>query len=780
MQKQPSYEELCNSVKYLEDQLEVAQSLMTNSPDSINLHRYSDGTYLDINQSFTDLTGYGREEVLGKSTLEINIWKDPADRDRFLNELRKSGEVKNFEVQFKKKTGEIATGLISASVLSVKGEQVILSVTRDITARKRAEETLKESEKKFHTVFQKSAIGRTINSIDGTFVDVNHAFCEIIGFPREEILSRTWMDFVHQAYHDKIHKAVKALVDGERDSFTNELKANHKNKKSIWARVNGVVLRDENGFPKFLFADVEDITDRKTAEFELRKNEEQLRLIADNMVDVISRTDAENHFVYASSSAERAFGYSPEELLGTPATDMIHPDDIDPFLAKMAEARQKNDASVLLQCRLRHANGGFIWVEAATRLLYDKTGQSAGAIFCTRDITDRVNAEIYREKLESQLAEAQKLEAIGTLSGGIAHDFNNILSGIFGYSHLAKMHIDEPEKAKSHIGNIQTGARRAADLIQQILTFSRKDESEKQITQLYLLLKETLKLLRSTIPPTIEIKEIINSKASVLADPTQMHQLIMNLCTNAYHAMKETGGILTVKLEDSAIYGSNFWPVPANASEPYLRLEVGDTGHGIDKKDIGRIFNPYFTTKRQEEGTGLGLALAHAIVKEHRGYITAESTVGQGTSFVVHLPVTDRQGTESEESRNVAPVAPGTESIMLVEDEEAIRSAISSISEDYGYRLTAFEDGLKAYEAFQKAPYEFDLVVTDMTMPGMTGANLAEEILRIRNDIPIILCTGYSEKMNENEAEKIGVSKYLQKPVDTEHLFSIVRELLDS
>jgi len=380
---------------------------------------------------------------------------------------------------------------------------------------------------------------------------------------------------------------------------------------------------------------------------------------------------------------------------------------------------------------------------------------------------------------EKQLRQSQKMEAIGTLAGGIAHDFNNILSSIFGYCQLAKMDLDDPEKTNRHINQIVKGGQRATELVQQILTFSRQTEQKKKPLKLFLIVKEAIKFLRSSIPTTIEIQEKISSKATVLADPTQVHQIVMNLCTNAYHAMHDSGGTLTVELTDVEIIPQDQLLARSSIPGDYIKLEIRDTGHGMDKKTLERIFDPYFTTKQLAKGTGLGLAVVDGIVKGHNGFIKTFSEIGCGSTFQVFLPVIKKKSPLGSPEKKQTNLSKGTEHIMLVDDEKTILEVFKGILEKQGYKITTFKDGLSALQAFTNAPGLFDLIITDMTMPKMTGDELSARILKIRKDLPIVICTGFSDTFTEDMAQKMGIRKYVLKPISGQELSVIIRELLD-
>ena len=385
-------------------------------------------------------------------------------------------------------------------------------------------------------------------------------------------------------------------------------------------------------------------------------------------------------------------------------------------------------------------------------------------------------AEEEKQKLASQLRQAQKMEAIGTLAGGIAHDFNNILSIIFGYNELAMLEKD-PKNRLRHLEELRKGAKRAKELVAQILAFSRKAEQQKQPLQVSLIIREALKMLRASIPTTIEIRQDIASDGLVLADSSQIHQVIMNLCTNAYHAMRKTGGTLAVSLQEVTIEEEDYGYANL-ARGKYLKLEVSDTGDGIDPKIQEKIFEPYFTTKQQGEGTGLGLAVVHGIVKSHHGHINVYSEPGKGTSFHVYLPLTEREAAAAPDTPAPTELRGKGERVLFIDDEKQIREVVAAILTKNGYQVTAFADGAQALAEFEKNPAQFDLVITDMTMPVMTGAELAQKILTLRPRTPIILCTGQSEIINREAALAMGICDYLNKPVLIETLLEAARKAL--
>jgi signal transduction histidine kinase/ActR/RegA family two-component response regulator len=396
----------------------------------------------------------------------------------------------------------------------------------------------------------------------------------------------------------------------------------------------------------------------------------------------------------------------------------------------------------------------------------------------TRDISDLKSAQEEREQLKTQLIQAQKMEAIGTLAGGIAHDFNNILGAIIGYSEMALYDTKKDSMEHYNIDQVLRAGHRAKDLVKQILAFSRKSEQDKNVISLATIVAEALKLLRASLPTTIEIRQNIEPNLdAIFADPTQMHQVVMNLCTNAAHAMGDTSGILKVELHNVDLSVKKAAQYPELNPGSYVKLSISDTGHGMDSETLDRIFDPYFTTKEQDKGAGMGLAVVHGIVKGHGGVIQVKSKPDKGTRFDILFPVMDRQ--MESETAELKALPNGNEHILFIDDEETLIDLAKSMLKKLGYRVKTRTRPDKALEIFAAAPHKFDLVISDMTMPGMTGDSLASELMKIRSDIPVIICTGYSERINEQRARDLGVKGLMMKPFTIRSLSKTVRDALD-
>jgi signal transduction histidine kinase/ActR/RegA family two-component response regulator len=402
------------------------------------------------------------------------------------------------------------------------------------------------------------------------------------------------------------------------------------------------------------------------------------------------------------------------------------------------------------------------------------------------EIAERQQAQASQKKLEQLLRQAQKMEAIGTLAGGIAHDFNNILSAIIGYTELAKISLltaDFTEKTKvtNDLEQVLLAGQRAKELVQQILAYSRQQDYQRKPIQLNTIIREALKLLRSSIPKSVEIREnIVGHNTLILADPIQVHQIIMNLCTNANHAMRDKGGILAVELEHTEIHPDDekSTTLPLTPG-PYLLLKICDNGRGMEKAIQDRIFDPYFTTKNPGEGTGMGLAVVLGIVKSYNGHISVYSEPGKGSSFLIYLPRIIQEDVLADEMYQIE-IPAGTERILVIDDEVTIADMEQRLLESLGYQATSITSPFEALQLIEAQPHRYDLVLTDMTMPRMNGAELAQKILRIRADMPVILCTGFSEMMNKKKARAIGIRDYVMKPLIRKDIADAIRKVLDA
>ena len=510
---------------------------------------------------------------------------------------------------------------------------------------------------------------------------------------------------------------------------------------------------------------------------DLQDSEKRFRALVDQSVDAFFLHDADGHITDVNKRACDSLGYPCEELLGMTVEDIDTRASNEEYSKKFWQ-KISLESPVTIEGEHRRKDGSTFPVEV--RLGQLKIGNQEMIMGVARDISERKAAEEEKSKLQSQLQQSQKMESIGTLAGGIAHDFNNILMPIYGYTALALKELTpEQEKVKQYLDEVEMAASRARDLVKQILTFSRQEVEDQVPVQIHLIIKEALKLLRASIPTTIEIRQEISKDCGcVLANPTQIHQILMNLCTNAYHAMRDTGGTLAVSLKPYQVEVDSFLENIQLAPGPYLRLEVSDTGHGMDRETIERVFEPYYTTKPQGEGTGMGLSVVHGIVNNHGGHISVYSEPGVGTSFNVYLPVLNGPSSCSEIVEE-EEIPTGNEHILVVDDEDYVIRMLRAMLETIGYSVTAVTDADEALQLFKDNPDDIDLVLTDMTMPKMTGYVLAQELMKIREDLPVIMCTGFSEILNKDRAKEIGVRDFIMKPFALRKISNAVRRALD-
>jgi len=510
-------------------------------------------------------------------------------------------------------------------------------------------------------------------------------------------------------------------------------------------------------------------------EKKLKESEERYRELVQNANSIILRRDPQGIITFFNEFAQSFFGYTEDEILGKNVVGTIVPEtettgrNLVAMIQDIVLHPERYSANENENMR---RNGERVWVAWTNKAIRDKDGNIVEILCIGNNITEQ-------RRLQAQLIRSQKMEAIGTLAGGIAHDFNNILSLIIGYTELARDEVPEGSQLWEDLREVYQAGKRARDLVKHILTFSRQSEQEQKPIHIQPIVEEALKLLRPSLPTTIEIRKHLTATGMVLSDPTQIEQVIMNLCTNAYHAMRDRGGVLEVSLTDIEL-DSDFTARHLDTHiGPYIRFTVSDTGHGIEKKDIDRIFEPYYTTKEKTGGTGMGLSVVHGMVKSYSGAITVYSEPGKGTTFNVFLPRCE-DAEVREEPKEVALPPGGRERILFVDDEPALVDMDRRMLERLGYDVVTSTSGTEALEVFRKQPENFDLVITDMTMPKMTGDKLATELLSIRPGIPIILCTGFSERITGEKAKEMGIRKFVMKPLVKSELAKAVREVLDA
>ncbi len=630
---------------------------------------------------------------------------------------------------------------------------------------KMAEEALRESEERYRSIIENIPDVFYRTDEQGMIIMASPSAARLLGFESlEEILGKPavslWAD--PQEHSEMLRRLDKHGIIRDFEAVIKR-----KDGSPRFVSVTSTFWKDRNGSIVGVEGLIRDITDRKQAE------EERIRMVTaiEQSAEAILIVDTNWIIHYVNAAFESMSGYDRREAVGRHMGFLKSGTHNKEFYRDIKQTLSKG---AVWSGRLtnRKKDGTFYETEVTGSPVRNQAGQIINYVSVHRDITRQI-------KLENHLRQAQKMEAIGTLAGGIAHDFNNILSAIIGYTELAVLKLPDRSPVIRDLQQVLDAGRRASDLVKQILTVSRQTEQGKKPVEVALIVKEVLKLLRSSLPATIQIQQELpaaRQPAIVLADPTEIHQLLMNLCTNSAHAMRTKGGVLSVKLSDIVVDTGFLSQHPDLRAGRYVRITVSDTGHGMAKAVIQRIFDPYFTTKGPGEGTGLGLSVVQGIVNSCNGLIVVDSTPGKGTDFDVFLPKIEEN--IQVEARAASELPTGTERIVFVDDEEALALLGQKMLISLGYDVSIKTNPLEVLEAFRSDPYGLDLLVTDMTMPGLRGDELAKELLAIRPDLPIILCTGFSELMNETLARKIGIGEFLMKPFTKQNLAKAVRNLL--
>jgi PAS domain S-box-containing protein len=517
---------------------------------------------------------------------------------------------------------------------------------------------------------------------------------------------------------------------------------------------------------------------RKMAEDTLKASELRYASLVENATDSII-VAKHGKITFANKASETLLGYTPEELKHLNWLDIVAHPYREESLSRHLNRRKGLISHKTNEIDLITKNNSTVPVEINVTGNKDYK-HSTEYIVIIRDISERKKAEQDKKTFEARMIQAQKMEAIGTLASGISHDFNNILFPIMGYAEITLKLLPEDSPARKNLQEILNAGNRAKDLVKQILAFSRQEKHEKKQIQISPIVKEAAKFIKATFPSTIKVTlDISNNLGTIQADPVQIHQVIMNLCTNAFHAMEKKGGTLSIALKKIEFGPDDLASQPGLKGGAYNRLSVCDTGCGMEPHVLERIFEPYFTTKEQDKGTGLGLSITHSIVKNHDGNISVYSEPGKGTSFHVYLPVIDSYSNEIETTSSIT-LPTGNEHILLVDDQIHILQLMKQMLEGLGYTVSFRTGSIDALEAFKANPDQYDLVITDHTMPNMTGIDLAAALLKIRPDIPVILCTGFSEQVSNQTTGSSKITDILMKPVALKDLSQTVRNALSS
>lgn len=742
------------------------RTLVEHSIQGISIIQH--GVRVYANAALADIFGYEYPDELIGMQPQDNIAPEDRDRVAGYRQARLRGEPapERYEIRCLKKDRTVFWAESIVTLIPWEGAPASLTTLIDITDRKRAEVASQRSMERFSKAFHLSPTPMAITRLrDGHYIAVNESFLRTTGYAREEVLGRTSLGLNRWADPEARERTKQQLlVQGTVSNVKTRMRAKSGELRETLLSFTLIELDDE----PCILAIIDDVTEHKRAEAALRASEERYRTVVEGSIQGLYIHQG-GVIRFANQAMADIFGYaSVAELIGQKYEILVAPHERPRLEAYRVSRLRGESPPVRYDFQGVRKDGSLLWVEIFVTLI-SWEGESA-VLVTFLDITER-------KRLEAQLRQAQKMEAIGTLAGGIAHDFNNILSAIFGYTELAQLQVPKSSRAAKNLQGVLTAAERARELVRQILTFSRQREVERKPLQLASILRETLTLLRATLPASIEIQaHIAVDEGQVLADPTQIRQIVMNLCANAEYAMRDAGGVLEVSLDTVEITTRMAAVHPDLRPGMYNVLRVHDTGHGMTPEVLERIFDPFFTTKTVGQGTGMGLPMVLGMVTGHGGRITVDSTPGAGTTFTIYLP------------RDNAPVAGpegaehdylhGTGRLLLIDDEPAIVESTALLLERLGYEVVTSTSSWEALTMFRSQPSRYQLVITDQTMPAMTGERLARELRRIRPDIPLILCTGFSHTMNAETAARLDIDAFCMKPLDVRELSHTIHRLL--
>jgi PAS domain S-box-containing protein len=725
-----------------------------------------DFVYLDVNPAFERLTGL--KDVIGKRVSEVipGIREAKPELFEIYSRVALTGETARFETYLE------SLGIWFSMAVYSPAKEHFVTVFDNITERKRAELALRESEERYQALIRAGMDGFCVIDLEGRLVEVSDTYCSVFGFPREQLLTMRVSDLEGTESPEEIRAHIEQIMERGWDRF----EAKHR-------RADGTVMDVEVStifLParRVILSCFRNITARKQAEAAIQERlrlEERLSKLAAAVPGVMYAfrmgRDGDFSFPFISSSVGEVLGLRPTEIVDDAMAvfKLIHPNDVEQVNKSILESARAL-SPWQAEFRLQHPRKGQVRIEAHSAPECEPDGNILWHGFA-HDITERV-------QLEAQLRQAQKMESIGQLSGGIAHDFNNILGVILGNAQLARTDVGPGHPALESLEEILKAGRRAKNLVQQILTFARQHPQEQHVIALQAVLNESVKLLRATLPAGVElVSSIAADTPDVLADSTQLQQVILNLGTNAWHALEGRPGCITLtlaRLEVDTELARNHADLRPG---PYARLSISDTGKGIEAAMLERIFEPFFTTKAPGQGTGLGLAVVHGIIKNHSGAVTVTSQPGVGSTFHLYLPAANAE-VERADSDLPSPFNGQGQHILYLDDEADLVWLAVRMLERFGYRVSGFTRPEEALNTFRENPQQFDLVVTDYNMPIRSGLDVSAEILAIQPGMPVVLSSGYITEELRDRALRIGIRDLVYKPNTMEGLCDTIHRLI--
>ncbi len=742
---------------------EKFSKVFQSSPDAINLTR-PDGTLVDVNEAFSRMSGWTRAEALGRTTLELGIWADLADRDRALDLIRREGSFNDLEASFRMKDGSLRTGVLSGTIIQVDGQPCMLSITRDVTERKAVEAALRRSEDKFSRAFHATPDAINLTRLaDGTYLDVSDGFTRLTGWTREEVLGRSALELGLWASPEDRTRAVQLIQDhGEYIGL--EASFRRKDGSVLTGLMSGKVM-EVDGAPCLLTI-TRDITDRKIAEQTLRSTERRLRTVLAYSQAIIYQLDREGRFTLSEGLGLTRIGLRPGEIVGRSVFDGRGWDPL--VLTQVRQALQGQPSRETVRFRDRV-------FENLLTPVFDDQGRIESIIGIATDITDRRAAE-------EALRQSQKLESLGVLAGGIAHDFNNLLTVVLGNLNLAQLKLEDTSPARPYLANMEATVLRATELTKQMLAYSGRGHFQVKPHDLNAVVRDLTHLLEVTISKKIRLQlDLEPDLPAIQADGAQFQQVVMNLVTNASDAIGDQEGTIHLSTSFQDLDASTLrreYHLETPKPGRHVVLEVEDTGCGMTAEVMERIFDPFFTTKAT--GRGLGLSAMLGILRGHGAGLNITSQVGRGSRFRLCFPALDEAIFQELRNEPVPSPVPSHGLVLLVDDEDQILEATGLALAALGFRVVAARDGLEGLDRFREHQQELRLVIMDLTMPRMDGREAFRAMRSLDPAVPVVLSSGFTEQDSLQTLPDGGPAGFLQKPYQLKELKTVIQRALGS
>lgn len=770
-------------VRDMQASVNLSTQVMDRMAEGIILVTQTGGLIVYANRRFEEIFGYDRDELNGKPVSILNAPgpSSPGEAaQNYIREVSKKGTWAGEIFNIRKDGSKFWTHANITTFEHSEHGSVLLAIQQDISPAKQIDRELQFNKKLLEKAQHIALVGHWIFNLRTGETAGSDEVYNIYEMPRGEKTMDSFLDCVHPEDREMAATVIREGVENDRGWDIEHRITTMKGAKK-WIHAIGEVSFDELEKTKIIVGTVQDITARKVLEKSLIDSKERLNA-AERLAKIGSwELDLTSNRLHWSDEVFSIFDLEPQQFEATYEAflENIHPEDREKVnLAYNDSLKHKTPYNI--QHRLLSKDGDTKTVIEFCESYFDDAGNPLRSIGMIQDITEQNQAQQEKLKLENQLRHAQKMEAIGTLAGGIAHDLNNILTPIMGYTGLAISQLSTSDPIAENLTNIEKGTIRARELIDQILLFSRRADTIRSPMKLQNVVTEAMRLLQVSIPPSIRIElKLDDSSGEIMADVSQMHQVIMNLCTNAWHAMEPEGGTLTIELEQLSETEEAIRQHPNLSAAEYVCLSIKDTGPGIDSKHIDNIFEPFFTTKSVDKGTGLGLSVAHGIITDHSGTITVQSEQGKGATFRVYLPRYNGTKKAADTGRQPSAVQRGTESIMIVDDDISVSGVMEAMLKSLGYQVTTYTDSVNALEELSRTAEQYDLLISDLKMPNITGLELAKRLQQNSTRIPLIIMSGDSTPITEQSMQDFGISKVLNKPIMMSELAETLREVLD-